>query len=260
MPCTLAKELRIISLTSVLAKLQKSFSVKWMGEEIDGKISDFQYGKLPGSSALYAHANVAHKWYKTTNESHRLVRIISLDFRKVFDLIDHKRVLENIREIGARHVLVNWRVSYLSKRSHFAKHGNEMLKLKRLKVGAPQGSKLGTIAFFVQINKLLLALKKRMESVLLRTNENHDIIDEDTALFMEGTTVFEVIDTQQHVSGVQIGNTQSKINRIMQLTKNQRMELSLKKCKDTVIDFRRNTKLLYHQHKSGIMFLKSELL
>ena len=154
------------------------------------------------------------------NESHRVVRTIFFDFRKAFDVIDHKRLFEDVREIGARQVLVNWRVSYLSKRSHFAKHGNEMSKLKRVKVGAPQGSKLGAIAFVVQINKLPLAIKIGMESVLLRTNENHDIIDEDTALFMEGTTVFEVIDTQQHVSGVQIGNTQSKINRIMQITKN----------------------------------------
>ena len=196
MKCTLAEELRPISLASVLAKLQESFAVKWMYEDIDGKINDFQYGKLPGSSTLYALANLVHKWYKAMNESHWVVRIIVLDFRRAFDLIDHKRVLENIREIGARQVLVNWRVSYLSKRSHFAKHGNEMFKLERVKVGTPQGNNLGAIAFVVQINKLPLAIKKGMESVLLRTNENHDIIDEDTALFMEGTTVFEVIDTQ----------------------------------------------------------------
>ena len=113
-PCTLAEELRPISLTSVLAKLQESFAVKWMYEDIDGKISDFQYGGLPGSSAVYTLVNLVHKWYKATDESHRVVRIF-LDFRKAFDQIDHNRLLETIRKIGVRPALVNWLAFYLNK-------------------------------------------------------------------------------------------------------------------------------------------------
>ena len=174
------------------------------------------------------------------DESHRVVRIISLDFRKAFDLTDHNRLLENIREIGVRPALANWLASYLSKRSHFTKFGNETSNLERVKGDVPEGSTLGPIAFVVQINKLPLAINQGIESVLQRTNKRHDINDEDTTLFVDDTTMFEVIDTHQHVTGVQIGNTQSKINRIIQFTENERMELNLKKFKEMVIDFRRN--------------------
>ena len=95
--------------------------MKWMYEDIDEKITDSQYGRLPGSSAVHALVNLVHKWYKAMDESHRVVRIIFLDFQKAFDLIDRNRLLEKIREISVRPALVSWLAPYLSKRSHFTK-------------------------------------------------------------------------------------------------------------------------------------------
>ena len=70
------------------------------------KITDSQYGGIPGSSAIHALVNLVHKWYKAMDESHRVVRIL-LDFQKAFDLIDHNRLLEKIREISVRPALVS---------------------------------------------------------------------------------------------------------------------------------------------------------
>ncbi len=42
-PCTLVEELRPIALTSVLAKVQESFAVRWIHEDTAGKISHSQY-------------------------------------------------------------------------------------------------------------------------------------------------------------------------------------------------------------------------
>jgi hypothetical protein len=53
-PCTLSEDLRPIALTSVLAKVQESFAVRWIYVDTDGKISDFQYGGLRRSSTINA--------------------------------------------------------------------------------------------------------------------------------------------------------------------------------------------------------------
>ena len=63
-PCTLAEDLRPIALTSILAKIQETFVVKWMYEDTTGKISESQYGGVPRSSTVNALVNLLHKWHK----------------------------------------------------------------------------------------------------------------------------------------------------------------------------------------------------
>lgn len=51
--------IRPTALTSVLARVQESFAVRWMYEDTDGNISD--YGGLPKSSGILALVNLLHK-------------------------------------------------------------------------------------------------------------------------------------------------------------------------------------------------------
>ena len=53
-PCSGVDELRPIALTSVLSKLQESYVVSWLKEDIHGKITEAQYGGRSGSSAILA--------------------------------------------------------------------------------------------------------------------------------------------------------------------------------------------------------------
>ena len=53
-PCNSVENMRPIALTSVLEKLQVHFAVKWFYEDINGKISNYQYGGLPKSSTVLA--------------------------------------------------------------------------------------------------------------------------------------------------------------------------------------------------------------
>jgi hypothetical protein len=34
------------------------------------------------------------------DEMHRVIRIVFLDFRKAFDLIDHNKLLQDMQEVG----------------------------------------------------------------------------------------------------------------------------------------------------------------
>ena len=91
------------------------------------------------------------------DEMHRVIRIVFLDFRKAFDLIDHKNFLENMEEMGVRSALIKWFASYLDERSHFTQIGKEESDFEYVNRGIPQESKLGPIAFVVKINMLPLA-------------------------------------------------------------------------------------------------------
>ena len=103
-PCTLVEDLRLIALSSVVAKAQESFAVRWIYDDTVGKISDSQYGGLPQSSTINAPVNLIHKWHKSMDEMQRVIRIVFLHFGKAFDLIDHNKLLENMKEMGVRSV------------------------------------------------------------------------------------------------------------------------------------------------------------
>ena len=86
------------------------------------------------------------------DEMQRVIRIVFLDFCKAFDLIDHNKLLENIKEMVVRSVLIRWFASYLNKRSHFTQFGKEASDFVNVTGGVPQISKSGPIAFVIKIN------------------------------------------------------------------------------------------------------------
>ena len=59
-------------------------------------------------------------------------------------------------------------------------------------------------------------------------------------MFTDDTTLSEVINMTQHSSGSSIGNTQRNVNSVMQFAQEERMDLNGGKCKEMLIDFRRN--------------------
>ena len=56
-------------------------------------------------------------------------------------------------------------------------------------------------------------------------------------MFVDDTTLSEVINITQHSSGSPIGNTQRSVNYVVQFAKDERMELNGKRCKEILIDF-----------------------
>jgi hypothetical protein len=89
------EELRPISLTSVLSKVQESYAIEWILEDVQEEISYSQFGGLAGSSAVLTLVYLVHNWYKSMENTGKVVRISFLDFCKAYDLINH-----NLQVIG----------------------------------------------------------------------------------------------------------------------------------------------------------------
>ena len=56
---------------------------------------------------------------------------------------------------------------------------------------------------------------------------------------MDDTTLSEVVDISNHLTGRSIGNTQRNVDSVVQFAIEERMELNGNKCKEMLIDFRK---------------------
>ena len=95
------------------------------------------------------------------------------------------------------------------------------------------------VVFVVHINKLPQAIKEVLNLQLPRERQNDDyvIIDDDTVLFMDDSTAYEVTDVHSHIPGTKIGYTQEKFDAVKSYAENEKMQLNLKKCKEMLIDY-----------------------
>ena len=103
------------------------------------------------------------------------------------------------------------------------------------KGGFPQGSKPGPIAFIIKINQLPLVTHNVSEDAC------DAIEEEDTTMFMDDTTLSEVINISNHLTNNQIGNIQGKVDSVVKFAFDEWMELTVndKKCKEMLVDFRK---------------------
>ena len=160
--------------TSTISKIQESYVVDWMYDDIESKICKEQYGGVPRSSAVLALVHLLHKWNKALDLTQRVIRIVFLDFRKAFDLIDHNVLLDNCCKIGVRPGLIGWLGLYLSKRMQVTRFGNELSTSCIINGGVSQGSRIGQIAFVVHINGLKAVIKDTESSLINSSNDDND--------------------------------------------------------------------------------------
>ena len=211
-PCTDLDEIRPIAVTRLISKIQESFVVDWMYDDISSAICKEQYGGVPHSAVVLALVHLLHRWNKALELPQRVIRIVFWDFRKAFDLIDHNILLDNCCKIGVRSGLIGWLALYLSKGRQVTRFGDEYSTSHVINGGAPQGSRIGPIAFIIHINALHAVIKDS-ESNFTESSLGSDN-DDDLTMFMDDTTLSEVLNVSDHVSGVQIGSAPVNVMKV----------------------------------------------
>ena len=130
------------------------------------KISESQFGGIRNSSTSLALLYLIHKWYEAMDTPNRIIRIVFLDFKKAFDLMDHNVLLKDMKSVGIRMALIKWFTTYLNERSHYTELGNNTSDLQVIGGGVPQGSKIGPIAFIIKINNLPAVIREEMSQIM----------------------------------------------------------------------------------------------
>ena len=75
-----------------------------------------QFGFIPGSSTKFALISMIHKWLAATDGTGSTIRVILLDYRKAFDLVDNNLLVAKLHKYGIKPIVLNWIVDLLCNR------------------------------------------------------------------------------------------------------------------------------------------------
>ena len=154
------KDLRPIALTSTLSKIAEEYIIQ---NELKPKLLNIidpnQFGFIPGSSTKFALISMLHKWLAATADgTSSTVRVILLDFKKAFDLVDHNILFAKLYSYGIKPTVLNWIVDFLRNRYQRVKiDSNCFSDFLHVPAGVPQGTKLSPWLFLAMINDLRLS-------------------------------------------------------------------------------------------------------
>ena len=212
-PRAIESDIVPISLTPVLAKQLEAIIGSYIVRALEGKFDPCQFGGVKGLSTTHALIDMLHKWHTMVHNG-ETVRILFLDYSKVFDLVDHQLLLQKFRRLGVPQILTRWLHSFLSDRRQRVKLGNDVSDWLNLKGGMPQGSWLGPLCFITFISDLLVA------EVL-----QHKYMDDTT--LSEGFNRAD--ESQMQAAGDEVGKWSA----------DNKTKLNTKKTKEMVMNFRR---------------------
>ena len=106
-PVQSENDLRPISLTPTLSKIQEDLALDWLYEDIGKKIDLRQFGSIKGSSTSLCLADLLH-WLKSLDKPGHYLYTCFLDFSKAFDRIDHTILVQKLINLDVRPALISW--------------------------------------------------------------------------------------------------------------------------------------------------------
>lgn len=128
-------------------------------------------------------------------DNNKINTAILIDFRKAFDLVDHKILLQKLECYRINGTNLSWFKSYLQDRFQKVSIGGVLSSPAKVESGVPQGSILGPLLFLIFLNDLPLSL----------TSCEIDLYADDSTLHTSHSNL-EIVNTQLNADFREICN------------------------------------------------------
>ena len=152
--------MRPISITSSCAKIAESYFVcEFFKHTFSEHIDPNQYGCTKGRSTTLALIKFTHYIYQSLDNSTNFARILLIDFRKAFDLINHNILFDKMNNIRLPPHIALWFLSFLNNRSQYFSANSIFSSTQSVNAGTPQGTLSGPLNFNLLINDLMFNLE-----------------------------------------------------------------------------------------------------
>ena len=163
-------ELRNLSCTNFFSKVLESFVIDSIKSEIN--LSELQYGGIKGCGTDNFLIEVWNNVLETLDEGGKAVSLMSVDFSKAFNRLDHKACLEKMAEKYASNQTIRLVYAFLNEREMCVRSGSVVSTMRPVKGGSPQGTKLGNLLFCITIDDIAEPANSREQKAVTITPPN----------------------------------------------------------------------------------------
>jgi hypothetical protein len=140
---------RPISLLSVLSKVLERHVYNLIANHLEANpLSDSQWGFRFGRSTVSALLTVVDDWLRILEDGKEICAIF-FDYRKAFDSVPHRPLMEKLFSLNLNPFLTRWISDYLTSRLQQVVVDGATSSAIQVLSGVPQGSVLGPLLFLI---------------------------------------------------------------------------------------------------------------
>jgi len=149
------EDFRPINNLEVIEKILESVVHEQLVDYLDENqvLSPNQSGFRKFHSTETSIQTVLYEWLKSRDEK-KIIMAIFLDFRRAFETVNRKVLLDKMKKYGFDEMAIKWFRSYLSDRKQMTKVNGKISGLIDVINGLPQGSKLSNLLFILFIDDM----------------------------------------------------------------------------------------------------------
>ena len=217
-------DLRPIALTPLPGKILERFVHTQLLSHLNRHniLTEFQNGFRKNHSTIDTIFKYTTDLQLNKNNTLNTISLY-VDFKKAFDTVNHKILIEKLKNMKIEKLALNWIESYLTNRVQCTQVGSNTSGEREVKTGVPQGSILGPLFFLCYINDITSVCN---ESKIL--------------LYADDTVLYRPISENQKY--LDMHSFQQDVNKLVKWCQENRLSINIKK-----------TKLVFHPAAQNVV-------